>query len=157
MVQTLKQKANLICLTADGMVPLNVACPSSLEALLGLAGLVYKQWCGGGHRWLAQELWRHGSFVCGQGRASAGTQCRSLASPLPCGRSNIELAIEACPSEDALTILTALAQCDWWRWFRDKALHCRSTVTAYDSCCCTCWAADAPSVNRGVLNLSKIF
>ncbi len=36
MVRRLKQKADSICLTADGVVPLDLACPSSREALLGL-------------------------------------------------------------------------------------------------------------------------
>ncbi len=41
MVRRLKQKADSICLTADGVVPLDLACPSSREALLGPAGAAY--------------------------------------------------------------------------------------------------------------------
>jgi hypothetical protein len=42
MVQRLKQKADSICLTADGMVPRDLACPSSRETLLGPAGAAYQ-------------------------------------------------------------------------------------------------------------------
>jgi hypothetical protein len=42
MVQRLKQKADSICLTAEGVVPLDLACPSSWEALLGPAGSAYQ-------------------------------------------------------------------------------------------------------------------
>jgi hypothetical protein len=37
-----KQKADSIFLTADGVVPLNLACPPSLEARLGPAGVAYR-------------------------------------------------------------------------------------------------------------------
>jgi hypothetical protein len=38
LIRRLKQRADAICLTADGVVPLDLGCPSSREALLGLAG-----------------------------------------------------------------------------------------------------------------------
>ena len=37
----LKQLADSIHLTADGVVPLDLTCPSSREALLGSAGVAY--------------------------------------------------------------------------------------------------------------------
>ena len=37
----LKQRADSIHLTADGVVPLDLTCPSSREALLGSAGAAY--------------------------------------------------------------------------------------------------------------------
>jgi hypothetical protein len=43
MVLRLKQKVDSIYLIADGVVPLDLACPSSLEALLGPAGAAYQQ------------------------------------------------------------------------------------------------------------------
>ncbi len=42
MVRRLTQEAYSICLTADGVVPLDLACLSSLEALLGPASAVYR-------------------------------------------------------------------------------------------------------------------
>ncbi len=42
-VRRLKQRADWICLTADGVVPLDLRCPSSPEALLGPAGTAYSR------------------------------------------------------------------------------------------------------------------
>ncbi|MFM9151927.1 MAG: hypothetical protein ACKOPU_06645, partial [Candidatus Planktophila sp.] len=41
LVRSLKQKADSICLTADGVVPLDLGCLSSREARLGPAGAAY--------------------------------------------------------------------------------------------------------------------
>ena len=41
LVRSLKQRADSICLTADGVVPLDLGCPSSREAQLGPAGTAY--------------------------------------------------------------------------------------------------------------------
>ncbi len=43
LVRRLKQpeRADSICLTADEVVPLDLGCPSSREALLGPAGAAY--------------------------------------------------------------------------------------------------------------------
>jgi hypothetical protein len=40
-VRLLKRRADFILLTADGVVPLDLSCPSSREALLGPAGTAY--------------------------------------------------------------------------------------------------------------------
>jgi hypothetical protein len=109
MVRRLKTKADSICLTADGVVPLDLACPSSLEALLGPAGAAYQ------HRGIVVAT--DGSFKrCGSMGTSFVTKdgrlpARSVAvlgqpfSILP-ELTGIALAIEACPSEEDLTILT---------------------------------------------------
>jgi hypothetical protein len=109
MVRRLKQKADSICLTADGVVPLDLACPSSREARLGPTGVAYR------HSGIVVAtdgcLKRCGSmgasFVATDGRL----QARSVAvlgqppSILP-ELTGIALAIEACSSEENLTILT---------------------------------------------------
>ena len=55
--------------------------------------------------------------------------------------TGIELAIEACPSEEHLTIITdSLNAMGLLQSMQRKDFplsQCRSTVTAYDSCCCT--------------------
>jgi hypothetical protein len=40
-LRLLKRRADSIRLTADGVVPLDLTCPSSREALLGSAGAAY--------------------------------------------------------------------------------------------------------------------
>jgi hypothetical protein len=108
MVQRLKQKADSICLTADGVVPLDLACPSSREALLGPVGAAYQ------HSGIVVatdgSLKRCGSmgasFVAKDGRLPA----RSVAvlgqpSSIRPELTGIALPIEACPSEEDLTIL----------------------------------------------------
>ncbi len=44
-VRWLKRRAYSICLTVDGVVPLNLTCLSSREALLGPAGMVFTNNC----------------------------------------------------------------------------------------------------------------
>jgi hypothetical protein len=40
-VRLLKRRADSICLTADGVVPLDLTCPSSRDALLEPGGMAY--------------------------------------------------------------------------------------------------------------------
>ncbi len=99
-----KGRADSICLTSDGVVSLDIACPSSREALLGQgpAGASYK------HRGIVVATdgslkrrvapWEQRSW------AFAGTQCGDLWPALIYATGT--LALEKCPVEEDLPIVT---------------------------------------------------
>ena len=75
-IRILKHRLDAIRLTTDGVVPLDLACASSREALLGPAGAAYMRSgivVATAHGWLAQEMWSHGGCIRGQRWESAGT------------------------------------------------------------------------------------
>ncbi len=104
LVQSLKQRADSICLTADG-VPSGPRVPllPGGAAWPGRYGLHAQRYCSG-NRWLAQEERRHGSCSRGQRWAHAGQQCGGLWTTVI--HSARALALEGCPAEEDLSILT---------------------------------------------------
>jgi ribonuclease HI len=108
-VRVLKQRADSIRLTADGVVPLDLTCPSSREALLGPAGAAYTR--SGVVVATDGSLKKGGimgaALVAKDGRMPA----RSVAvfgqpSSIRPELTGIALAVEDCPGEEDLNILT---------------------------------------------------
>ena len=108
-VRALKRRADSIRLTADGVVPLDVTCPSSREALLGPTGSAYTR--SGVVVATDGSLKRNGSMgaalVAKDGRLPARSsavfgQPSSIRPEL----TGIALALEDCPGEEDLNILT---------------------------------------------------
>jgi hypothetical protein len=111
LVQRLKQRADLICLTADGVVPLDLGCPSSREALLGPAGAAYTR----SGIVMATDGSLKKSTVMGAAVVTNDSdgrmQARSVAvfgrpSSIRPELTWIALALEGCPAEKDLNILT---------------------------------------------------
>ena len=108
-VRALKRRADSIRLTADGVVPLNLTCPSSREALLGPAGAAYTR--SGVVVATDGSLKRSGimgaAMVAKDGRLPARSatvfgQPSSIRPEL----TGIALALEDCPGEEDLNVLT---------------------------------------------------
>ena len=105
----LKRRLDGICLTADGVVPLDLACPSAREAVLGPAGKAYLHpgVTVGTDGSLKSNGAMGAAFVSKDGRVPA----RSVAvygspSSLRPELTGIALACEASPMDEDLTILT---------------------------------------------------
>jgi len=108
-IRILKHRLDDIRLTTDGVVPLDLACASSREALLGPAGAAYMR--SGIVVATDGSLKKCGAmgaaFVAKDGRV----QARSVAvfgqpSSIRPELTGIALALEECPIEEDLTILT---------------------------------------------------
>ena len=108
-IRILKHRLDAIRLTTDGVVPLDLACASSREALLGPAGAAYMR--SGIVVATDGSLKKCGAmgaaFVAKDGRV----QARSVAvfgqpSSIRPELTGIALALEECPIEEDLTILT---------------------------------------------------
>jgi ribonuclease HI len=108
-VRVLKQRADSIRLTADGVVPLDLACPSSREALLGPAGAAYTR--SGVVVATDGSLKKSGIMGAALVAKDSRMPARSVAvfgqpSSIRPELTGIALALEGCPGEDDLNILT---------------------------------------------------
>ncbi len=108
-VCTLKQRADSIRLTADGVVPLDLTCPSSLEALLGLAGAVYTR--SGIVVAIDGSLKKSGIMGAALVAKGGRLPVRSVTvfgqpSSIRPELTGITLALEDCPGEEDLNVLT---------------------------------------------------
>ena len=104
-----KRRADSIRLTADGVVPLDLTCPSSREALLGSAGAAYTR--SGIVVATDGSLRRDGSMGAAMVAKDDRLPARSVAvfgppSSLRPELTGIAIALEDCPGEEDLTILT---------------------------------------------------
>ena len=109
LVRRLKQRADSICLTADGVVPLDLGCPSSREALLGPAGAAYTR--SGIVVATDGSLKKNGAMGAAVVAKDGRMQARSVAvfgqpSSIRPELTGIALALEGCPAEEDLNILT---------------------------------------------------
>jgi ribonuclease HI len=107
--RSLKRRADSIRLSADGVVPLDLACPSSREALLGPAGTAYAN--SGIVVATDGSLRGDGSMgaalVAKDGRLPArGVAVFGQPSSLRPELTGIALALEDCPGEEDLNVLT---------------------------------------------------
>jgi len=108
-VRALKERADSIRLTADGVIPLNMACPSSREALLGQAGAAYQR--SGIVVATDGSLRRSGIMGAAMVAKDNRLPARSVAvfGPPSSGRAELTavvLALVNCPREEDLNILT---------------------------------------------------
>jgi hypothetical protein len=108
-VRLLKRRADSIRLTADGVVPLGLTCPSSREALLGPAGAAYTK--SGIVVATDGSLRSDGSIGAAMVAKDGHLPARSVAvfgqlSSLRPELTGIALALEGCPGEEDLNILT---------------------------------------------------
>jgi ribonuclease HI len=108
-VRLLKRRADSIRLTADGVVPLDLTCPSSREALLGPAGTAYTN--NGIVVATDGSLKKDGSMGAAMVAKDDRLPARSVAvfgqpSSLRPELSGIALALEDCPGEEDLNVLT---------------------------------------------------
>jgi ribonuclease HI len=108
-VRSLKQRADSICLTADGVVPLDLGCPSSREAQLGPAGTAYTR--SGIVVATDGSLKKSGAMGAAVVAKDGRMQARSAAvfgqpSSIRPELTGIALALEGCPAEEDLSILT---------------------------------------------------
>ena len=108
-LRLLKRRADSIRLTADGVVPLDLTCPSSREALLGSAGAAYTR--SGIVVATDGSLRRDGSMGAAMVAKDGRLPARSVAvfgqpSSLRPELTGIAIALEDCPSEEDLNILT---------------------------------------------------
>ncbi len=102
-------RADSIRLTADGVVPLDLTCPSSREALLGPAGTAYTN--NGIVVATDGSLKKDGSMGAAMVAKDDRLPARSVAvfgqpSSLRPELSGIALALEDCPGEEDLNVLT---------------------------------------------------
>ena len=108
-VRRLKERADSICLTADGVVPLDLGCLSSREAQLGPAGAAYKR--SGIVVATDGSLKKSGAMGAAVVAKDGRIQARSVAvfgqpSSIRPELTGIALALEGCPVEEDLNILT---------------------------------------------------
>ena len=108
-LRLLKRRADSIRLTADGVVPLDLTCPSSREALLGSAGATYT--LSGIVVATDGSLKRDGSMGAAMVAKDGRLPARSVAvfgqpSSLRPELTGIAIALEDCPGEEDLNILT---------------------------------------------------
>jgi len=106
---SLKAAIDAICLTADGVVPLDLGHPSSREALLGPAGMAYQ--LSGIVVATDGSLKKNGSMGAAFVAKDNRLQARSVAvygppSSIRPELTGIALALEDCPQEEDLSILT---------------------------------------------------
>jgi hypothetical protein len=97
------------CLTADGVVPLNLGCPSSREALLGPAGAAYTR--SGIVVATDGSLKKSGAMGAAVVAKNGPMQAHSVTvfgqpSSIRPELTGIALALEGCPAEEDLNILT---------------------------------------------------
>ena len=109
LVRSLKQKADSICLTADGVVPLDLGCLSSREAQLGPASAAYTR--SGIVVATDGSLKKSGAMGAAVVAKDGRMQARSAAvfgqpSSIRPELTGIALALEGCPTEEDLNILT---------------------------------------------------
>jgi len=109
LVRSLKQKADSICLTADGVVPLDLGCLSSREARLGPAGTAYTR--SGIVVATDGSLKKSGAMGAAVVAKDGRIQARSVAvfgqpSSIRPELTGIALALEESPAEEDLNILT---------------------------------------------------
>ena len=108
-VRALKLRADSIRLTADGVVPLDLTCPSSREALLGPAGAAYTR----SGIVVATDGSLKKSGIMGAALVAKGGRlpARSVSvfgqpSSIRPELTGIALSLEECPGEEDLNVLT---------------------------------------------------
>ena len=109
LVRRLKERADSICLTADGVVPLDLGCLSSREAQLGPAGAAYTR--SGIVVATDGSLRKSGAMGAAVVAKDGRMQARSVAvfgqpSSIRPELTGLALALEGCPVEEDLSILT---------------------------------------------------